>query len=147
MGGGNKPKTSPPTARRTAPPSPAPAVSPRVEISVPPTPRRRWPRVTPSTVDIPPTAFGRECLRRADHPGLQRGTLIHRWFEMIEWADRSPGVPPRDHLVQVACAGSSAVDHDTAEALVRAQLGPAEGRGRPAAAPERQLRFDHAPQL
>ena len=109
------------SAEESSPPATRTAL-PRLDIAPPQTPRRRWPRVSPSTLETPPTVHGRDFLHRADHRGLQRGTLIHRWFEMIEWVDQPPGIPSRDDLVRAACLEDTHIDHDTVQTLADAFL-------------------------
>lgn len=58
------------------------------------TPNRGWQRRSPSTHTA--RQLG-ELLRPRATSSLERGTLIHKWFEQIEWLDE--GVPSDDQLL------------------------------------------------
>lgn len=112
-----------------APPSTrTPTPTPPVRLVVPPMPRRRRPRVTPSQLAATDTIYGRDLLHRHDHLGMQRGILMHLWFEMIEWVDQVPGVPTADRLVAAACRSNPALVPATVESLAASFL---EGLSQP----------------
>ena len=61
---------------------------------------RGWQRQAPSTHDSPTTRRLDELLQpRATH-ALERGTLIHKWFEQIAWLDA--GLPTQEQLLIAA---------------------------------------------
>ncbi len=65
-----------------------------------PAPTRGWQRKAPSSHESPTSRRLDELLRpRAGH-ALDRGTLIHKWFEQIEWLDT--GRPSHEQLVAAA---------------------------------------------
>ncbi len=70
----------------------------RIRFAPPlPTPTRGWQRQAPSTHESPTTRRLDDLLRpRAAH-ALERGTLIHKWFEQIEWLDA--GHPSQKQLL------------------------------------------------
>lgn len=63
------------------------------------TPERGWQRRSPSTHEVRELA---ELLRPRATSSLERGSLIHKWFEQIEWLDQ--GVPSNAHLLAAARA-------------------------------------------
>ncbi len=75
----------------------------RIRFAPPlPTPNRGWQRKAPSSHESPTTRRLDELLRpRAAH-ALERGTLIHTWFEQIEWLDA--GRPSHEQLLAAARA-------------------------------------------
>ena len=50
-------------------------------------PTRGWRRESPSTHESRPSRQLSELLRTPPTHALERGTLIHKWFEQIEWLD------------------------------------------------------------
>jgi ATP-dependent exoDNAse (exonuclease V) beta subunit len=73
----------------------------RIRFAPPlPSPTRGWQRQAPSTHDSHSTRQLDELLQpRANH-ALERGTLIHKWFEQIEWLDA--GLPTPAQLLAAA---------------------------------------------
>lgn len=62
-----------------------------------PTPTRGWQREAPSAQESPTARRLNDLLQpRASH-ALERGTLIHKWFEQIDWLDA--GRPTNEQLL------------------------------------------------
>ena len=83
---GSGKSAQPPTDIRFAPPLP--------------TPTRGWQRQAPSTHESQPTRRLGELLRTRPVDAFERGTLIHKWFEQIEWLD--DGHPSKEQLLAAA---------------------------------------------
>ena len=66
----------------------------------PPTPTRGWQREAPSAHESHPSRRLSELLRHRPIHALERGTLIHKWFEQIEWLDDAR--PTNDQLLAAA---------------------------------------------
>ncbi|MBC7820603.1 MAG: UvrD-helicase domain-containing protein [Planctomycetaceae bacterium] len=69
----------------------------RIRFALPlPTPSRGWQREAPSSHESLSTRRLNELLRPHTQDALDRGTLIHKWFEQIEWLDT--GRPSHEQL-------------------------------------------------
>ncbi len=81
--------------------TPDPVLARSIRFAPPmPTPTRGWQRKAPSSHESPTSRPLNELLRpRAAH-ALDRGTLIHKWFEQIEWLDA--GRPSQEQLLDAA---------------------------------------------
>ncbi len=70
----------------------------RIRFAPPlPTPTRGWQRKAPSSHESPTNWRLDELLRPRVAHALERGTLIHKWFEQIEWLDT--GRPSKEQLL------------------------------------------------
>lgn len=77
------------------------AQSPRIRFATPlPTPMRGLQRESPSSRESRPTQRLGDLLRTQPTAAFERGTLIHKWFEQIEWLD--DGDPTDEQLLAVA---------------------------------------------
>ncbi len=65
-----------------------------------PTPTRGWQREAPSAHESQPSRRLGELLRTRPVHAFERGTLIHKWFEQIEWLDA--GRPSDEQLLAAA---------------------------------------------
>jgi ATP-dependent exoDNAse (exonuclease V) beta subunit len=65
-----------------------------------PTPKRGWQRQAPSAHESQPSRRLGELLRTRPVHAFERGTLIHKWFEQIEWID--DGQPSKEQLLAAA---------------------------------------------
>ncbi|GDY08958.1 DNA helicase [Planctomycetia bacterium] len=65
-----------------------------------PTPTRGWQRQAPSNHESQPSRRLGELLRTRPVYAFERGTLIHKWFEQIEWLDT--GRPANAQLLAAA---------------------------------------------
>ncbi len=73
----------------------------RIRFATPlPKPTRGWQRESPSTHESRPSRQLGELLRTPPTHALERGTLIHKWFEQIEWLDDGP--PSDEQLLAAA---------------------------------------------
>jgi ATP-dependent exoDNAse (exonuclease V) beta subunit len=63
-------------------------------------PTRGWQRESPSTHESRPSRRLGELLRTLPTHALERGTLIHKWFEQIEWLNDGP--PSDEQLLAAA---------------------------------------------
>ena len=81
--------------------SPSTALPSQICFAPPlPKPTRGWQRESPSTHESRPSRKLAELLRTPPAHALERGTLIHKWFEQIEWLD--DGQPSDDQLLAAA---------------------------------------------
>jgi ATP-dependent exoDNAse (exonuclease V) beta subunit len=80
-------------------------------------PRRAWLAATPSTLDQASTIQAADLLTLG-HEGRQRGTLIHRWLELVGFLDDSDGRPEPEDLKHAARALLPALTEDGLNALV-----------------------------
>ncbi len=73
----------------------------RIHFAPPlPTPTRGWQRKAPSAHESQPSRRLDELLRTRPTDAFERGTLIHKWFEQIEWLDA--GRPSNEQLLAAA---------------------------------------------
>ena len=81
--------------------SPSTALPSQIRFAPPlPKPTRGWQRESPSTHESRPSRQLGELLRTPPAHALECGTLIHKWFEQIEWLDDGP--PSNDQLLAAA---------------------------------------------
>ena len=81
--------------------SPSAVLLSRIRFAPPlPTPTRGWQRESPSAHESRPSRRLGELLRTPPTHALERGTLIHKWFEQIEWLD--DGLPSDEQLLAAA---------------------------------------------
>lgn len=64
------------------------------------TPTRGWQRESPSAREARPSRRLGDLLRTQPTQALERGTLVHKWFEQIEWLD--DGGPSDEQLLAAA---------------------------------------------
>lgn len=84
----------PPSGKYAQPPT-------RIRFAPPlPTPVRGWQRESPSAREARPSQRLGDLLRTQPMQARDRGTLIHKWFEQIEWLD--DGVPSDEQLLAAA---------------------------------------------
>ncbi len=78
-----------------------PPMPPRLRFAPPlPLPERNWQRRAPSQHDAGRTRRLSELLQPRATIARERGTLIHKWFEQIEWLDT--GRPTSEELLAAA---------------------------------------------
>jgi ATP-dependent exoDNAse (exonuclease V) beta subunit len=113
--------TPPADAGETQPVGPRTASSSRPSARTTPanTPAWRWSRASPSGLEGSGRALPLdELLRPAQAPsvGRHRGSLLHAWFELLEWADRPLPAEP----ALLAAAAALGVREDEARAAIPA---------------------------
>jgi ATP-dependent helicase/nuclease subunit A len=101
--------------REEAPP--APLIDPTsITLPAPTRPSRLLPRRSPSSLEGGGTVAIADVLRLDDGPALARGSVMHAWFEQIEWLDDGP---PDEHALRRI---ARSIDPDMPEATLDALL-------------------------